>query len=53
MIPAGEDLERIYEEAARSGLYSTDELSWMRQMRIRPSTHPLRSSDRLVSGPSA
>jgi len=48
MVPATHELERVYEEAARSGLYTPDQLSRMRGMRIRPSIHPIRSSDRLV-----
>jgi hypothetical protein len=48
MIAATHDLERVSEEAVRPGLYTPDPLSRMRGMRIRPSTHPIRSSDRLV-----
>lgn len=48
MISATHDLERVYEEAARSGLYTPEQLARMRRMRIRPSTHPIRSSDQLV-----
>jgi hypothetical protein len=48
MISATHDPERMYEEAERSGLYSPEQLARMRRMRIRPSTHPIRSSDRLV-----
>jgi hypothetical protein len=43
-----EDLDQAFDEAARSGLYSSDELADLRRMRIRPSTHPMRSSDQLV-----
>jgi hypothetical protein len=48
MISATHDLEHAYEEAARSGLYTAEQLERMRQMDIRPSTHPIRSSDQLV-----
>jgi len=48
MISATHELEQVYEEAARSGLYTTEQLERMRRMRIRPSTHPIRSSDNLV-----
>jgi hypothetical protein len=39
MIKMHEDLDDLFEQAARSGLHTPERLAWMREHGIRPATH--------------